>query len=145
MPSRNWSLWAGPPVWSRSTKISLALAILCVVTALAVAFLRGPLGWNKRGPARYVTMGLGFVPALVIFPYVHHSRRHIRRAWHVSRGRLCTHCAYDLSTLEPAGICPECGRAYDVESDALLWKLAGLTRDALPPPAASPSATRPEP
>ncbi len=131
MPSRDWSYWAGPPVWSRSTRVSLALALLCVVLAIAIALLRGPMGWSKRGPARYVTMGLGFVPALVIFPYVHHSRRHIRRAWHASRGRLCTHCAYDLSALETAGICPECGKAYDVESDAILWKIAGLTRDEL--------------
>ncbi len=126
---RDWSMSIGPPAWSRASNRALSLAILCVVAAIAIAFLRDPLGWSKRGPTRYVTMALGFAPALVIFPYFHFSRRHIRRAWRDSRGRLCTHCAYDLSALENAGLCPECGRAYDIESDAILWKVVGLTRD----------------
>jgi hypothetical protein len=126
---RQWSTSIGPPVWSRPAIRAFSLATLCVVLAIGIAFLRGPLGWNKRGPARYATMALGFAPALVIFPYFHFSRRHIRRAWRDSGGRLCTHCAYDLSALEPEGICPECGRAYDIESDAMLWEVVGLTRD----------------
>lgn len=130
MPSRNWSLWAGPPVWSRWTIRALALAVLCVIAAIVLVLLRIELGWPKRGPSRYAIFALCLAPFL-IHPIVNFHHRHIRRAWHASRGRLCTHCAYDLSTIEPAGICPECGKAYDVESDAILWKIAGLTRDEL--------------
>lgn len=128
MPSRDWSFWAGPPVWSRWTIRALALAVLCVVAAIVLLFLRIELGWGNRGPARFLPFVLALGP-FIIHPITNHHHRHIRRAWRDSGGRLCTHCAYDLSALGPEGLCPECGGAFDVESDAMLWKNAGLTRD----------------
>lgn len=124
----DWSLWAGPPVWSRWTIRALALAVLCVIAALVLLVLRITFGWGKRGPASYAIYLLALVP-FIIHPITNFSHRHIRRAWRDSKGRLCTHCAYDLSANEPEGLCPECGRAYDIESDAILWKNAGLTRE----------------
>lgn len=131
MPShRDWSLWAGPPVWSRWTIRALALAVLCVIAAIVMLVLRATIGWGRFGPVRHIPLALALAP-FILHPISNYHHRHIRRAWRDSKGRLCTHCAYDLSALEPAGICPECGRAYDIESDAILWKNAGLTRDAL--------------
>ncbi len=52
-------------------------------------------------------------------------RRSIRRSLRESQGRLCTHCAYDVSKLAPSGTCPECGKPYDIEKDKVLWEVVG--------------------
>lgn len=122
-------MWQGPPAWSRWARYWLYLSLPCFAAAIALLFARIELGWVRGSWVGVVVLTLFFVPVFVISPIMQLPRRHIRRAWRDSGGRLCTHCAYDLSALEPEGLCPECGRAFDVESDAMLWKNAGLTRD----------------
>ncbi len=43
------------------------------------------------------------------------------------RGRICTHCGYDLRGSAAEGVCPECGRGYTMVEVQEAWRdwLAG--------------------
>lgn len=97
------------------------LSVFLVLAAVAWAILRRPLGVPRGFAYRYGSMVLGLVPVMVVWPWWYVRTRSIRRALLESEGRLCTHCAYDVSTLDPAGTCPECGKPYDIARDAPLW------------------------
>ncbi len=125
---REWSMPIGPPAWTRRSKAIAFFATLCGAAMFITLGFSARFPWSGTIWAQVIPASLGLL-SCIVFPLQFQSRRHIRRAWRDSGGRLCTHCAYDLSALEPEGLCPECGRAYDVESDAILWKVVGLTRD----------------
>ena len=101
------------------------LSAFLVLAAVAWAVLRKPLGVPRGFAYRYGAMVLGLLPILVIFPWWSFRTRSIRRALLASEGRLCTHCAYDVSALAAAGTCPECGKPYDIEKDKVLWEAVG--------------------
>lgn len=103
----------------------LGLSAFLVLAAVAWAVLRKPLGVPRGFAYRFGAMVLGLLPILVIFPCWFFRTRSIRRALLESEGRLCTHCAYDVSTLAPSGTCPECGKPYDIEKDKVLWEAVG--------------------
>ena len=48
------------------------------------------------------------------------SKRALRRAAAADH-LLCPECTYDLRTLDEAGACPECGRAYEHEAVRAQW------------------------
>ncbi|MEQ9097043.1 MAG: hypothetical protein RIE32_12355 [Phycisphaerales bacterium] len=48
---------------------------------------------------------------------VHGPRARAVRADHL----LCPQCTYDLRTLDAAGACPECGRAYEHGAVRAQW------------------------
>lgn len=114
-----------PPVMRRGLWWLLGLSAFFVLAAVAWAVLRKPLGVPRGFAYRFGAMVLGLLPILVIFPCWFFRTRSIRRALLESEGRLCTHCAYDVSTLEPSGTCPECGKPYDIEKDKVLWEAVG--------------------
>jgi hypothetical protein len=122
----------GPPVVWRTTRGCLMLAILCAVLACGLTAWRYTLADRRRPWQRYTIMTFGFLPALVIFPLGALRLRGVTRAWQRTGGRLCTHCAYDITGLTDRGTCPECGRGYDVEADAARWGEVGLVR-LMPP------------
>jgi predicted amidophosphoribosyltransferase len=35
--------------------------------------------------------------------------------------RFCPHCQYDLTGLDPSGICPECGRRFSPDLLGVMW------------------------
>ncbi len=113
----------------------LGLSVLFALMALAWVILRGPLGVPRGFLYRFGALVLGVVPLTVIWPVWLLRTRHIRRALLDSEGRLCTHCAYDVSRLPPSGICPECGSGYDIEKDKPLWEAVGARYDAPASPA----------
>ena len=114
-----------PPVMRRGLWWLLGLSAFLVLAAVAWAVLRKPLGVPRGFAYRFGAMVLGLLPILAIFPCWFFRTRSIRRALLESEGRLCTHCAYDVSTLEPSGTCPECGKPYDIEKDKVLWEAVG--------------------
>jgi hypothetical protein len=114
-----------PPVMRRGLWWLLGLSAFLVLAAVAWAVLRKPLGVPRGFAYRFGAMVLGLLPILVIFPCWFFRTRSIRRALLESEGRLCTHCAYDVSTLAPSGTCPECGKPYDIEKDKVLWEAVG--------------------
>lgn len=114
-----------PPVMRRALYVWVGVSVCCAVAAIAWLILRKPLGVPRGFAYRFGSLILGLTPLLVLTPLWLLRTRHIRRALLESAGRLCTHCAYNVSTLEPAGTCPECGKPYDIEKDKPLWEAVG--------------------
>ncbi|MCC7389753.1 MAG: hypothetical protein IT431_13405 [Phycisphaerales bacterium] len=115
-----------PPVMRRGVWWLLGLTVLFAVAAVAWVVLRGPLGVPRGFAYRFGALVLVAAPFVVVWPLWLLRTRHIRRALVRSEGRLCTHCAYDVSTLSPAGTCPECGGLYDIEKDRVVWEGVGV-------------------
>ena len=118
--------WIGvAPVVRRSAAIWLGSATLFMLLAMFWLALRGPLGLPRGGFFRVLPLTLIVVSWVVFLPLWHWRVRRFRRTLFASRLRLCTHCAYDLSTLAPTGTCPECGRDYDAARDVVTWENTG--------------------
>ena len=115
-----------PPVMRRGVWRLLGLTAIFAVAAVAWVGLRGPLGVARGFAYRFGALVLVAVPFVVVWPLWLLRTRHIRRALLRSEGRLCTSCAYDVSTLAPAGTCPECGGSYDIEKDRVVWEAVGV-------------------
>jgi hypothetical protein len=103
----------------------LGLSAFFVVAAIVWVVVRKPLGVPRGFFYRFGALVFGWLPVCVVWPIWFLRTRHIRRAIIESGGRLCTHCAYNVSTVEPAGTCPECGKPYDIEKDKPLWEAVG--------------------
>lgn len=123
-----------PPVMRRGLFWLLVLSVLFPVAAIAWVIFRTPLGVPRGFAFRFGALILSLFPFVLLWPLWLIRTRHIRRALLRSEGRLCTHCAYDVSTLAPAGICPECGKAYDIEKDKPLWEAVGARYEAAAEP-----------
>ncbi|MFG0259315.1 MAG: hypothetical protein ACF8LK_03100 [Phycisphaerales bacterium JB041] len=133
MPPRpTTSIFAGPPVFWRAARRCLGLSVLCACIAVGTAIVRGNLPPRHRAAARYVVMSFGVAPVLVIYPIGYVLQRRLGRQWRRAGGRLCTWCAYDLSSLDASGTCPECGNAYDLEQDAATWSEVGFSTGDTP-------------
>lgn len=113
------------PVVRRAAIVWLGSAALFMLLAIAWLVLRGPLGLPRWGFFRVLPLTLILVPFVVFLPLWHWRVRRFRRALFASRFRLCTHCAYDLSTLASTGTCPECGHGYDALRDVARWEQTG--------------------
>lgn len=113
----------------------LAAFMFFALAAIAWVILRKPLGVPRGFAYRYGALVLGLVPVVFVWPVWLLRTRSIRRGLLESEGRLCTHCAYDVSTLAPSGTCPECGRDYDTEKDRPLWEAVGarFEEEQVPP------------
>ncbi|MBU6413540.1 MAG: hypothetical protein KGS45_08700 [Planctomycetes bacterium] len=109
------------PVMRRGVRWWLTLTTFSVLIALAWVLLRSPINLPRTGIYRFVPLALGLIPLLVVNPLYLWRTLWLRQALRKSAGRLCTHCAYDVSTLAPRGTCPECGNAYDIHQDRPLW------------------------
>lgn len=121
----------------------LGLSAVFVLAPIAWVMLRGPLGVPRGFAYRYGALLLVAIPFVVLWPWWLLRTRSIRRALLESEGRLCTHCAYNVSALAPLGTCPECGKPYDVDTDKPLWESVGARfGDAGDSPAAGASAPR---
>jgi hypothetical protein len=126
MPTPETSALQGfPPVMRRGLWWVLGLSTFMALAAVAWVVLRGPLGVPRGFAYRYGALFLGLTPVVMLLPWWFFRTRSIRKALLESEGRLCTHCAYDVSTLEPSGTCPECGKPYDIEKDKVLWEAVG--------------------
>lgn len=134
-----------PHVIASAVRLWVGLAIIFVFAAVAWAVLRKLNIVPRPGFSRLVTPVLGAVPIVVLLPLWHWRTRHLRRALFASRFRLCTNCAYDLSSLAPTGTCPECGETYDAVADVELWSLQGAPYTEPRPANFIPWSPSPEP
>lgn len=86
----------GAPKPGRGLAI-VTLLLLCAATG-TVAFIGGPWVSCSMGPALAIaTVGVAMM------------LRQERNA------RACVHCQYDLGGLGRRGVCPECGRSFDLD------------------------------
>jgi len=46
----------------------------------------------------------------------------LRRRLRQSSGSLCLRCGYDLRGLDDPGLCPECGREFQLQRDSATWR-----------------------
>lgn len=109
------------PVMRRAIRWWTILTIAFAAAGFVAILLRDQLGLPRTGWYRFMPLALGLGPLLIINPLYLWRTAWLRRALRTSGGRLCTHCAYDVSTLAPVGTCPECGNAYDIHKDRSLW------------------------
>lgn len=114
-----------PAAISGAVRRWVAGTALFVAGAIAWLVLRRLGVVPRGGVSRWVPLVLGVTPIAVLLPLWHWRERRLRRALFASRFRLCTHCAYDVSSLPPTGTCPECGRPYDAPRDVEVWAKQG--------------------
>lgn len=131
MPLPGHDVLSSPaPVVRRWTWWCLSITMLSSGLAVAFVIVRKSLGVPNSGWVRFAPLVLGLAPIVIIAPLWWWRTRWVRRAVRESGWRLCPYCAYNLSTLGDAGVCPECGNAFDIESDARFWEDIGVKRPA---------------
>ena len=123
----NW--WENPPVIRKQVRNAVLASIVIGLLAPAMVLLRKPLGIPFEPWGRYGPLVIGLTSILIVWPLFFMSRARMRREFHEARGRLCTHCAYNLTALSERGTCPECGKPFDAQADAAMWEAAGFTRE----------------
>ncbi len=109
----------------RGLRVLLAFMLGFSVITVAWVGLRGVLGLPRGGWWRYMPLALALLPIVVVLPWWIWRTSWIRRGLLSSGGRICTHCGYDVSSLAPSGVCPECGGPYDIRRDRRLWENVG--------------------
>lgn len=101
------------------------LFIVAVVASSLVPDLRSLVEVGLRLPdwVRYLVLAAPFaLPPLIVF----FDLLRINRAVWSSNFRCCTHCVQDLNGLADKGLCPECGKAFDIEADRKSWARAKI-------------------
>jgi hypothetical protein len=117
-----------PPVvrrlmWWFALPVVFAIGAVCLLLIPAVrstVFALGP--WF--GP---VVVPVLFAPMFVVIRIVVKRERRIMRAFAGSRGRACVNCLHDLNNHGDAGVCPGCGRRFDIEADRRKWARVGMS------------------
>lgn len=82
--------------------------------------------WIMWLSAHWIAPSLGFIPVFVAQGVTIASQFRTRRRFRATGGRMCTNCAHSLVGLGETGICPECGHAFNIESDRVLWHEAKI-------------------
>jgi len=115
----------------RASRAGFLLSCLAIAVAIGGITFRDVLLARLGTPwPKVLPLAAGLLPSCVIMPICAWRLRGLRRGWKASGGRLCPHCGYDVSSLAPAGRCPECGKGYDIDADLVMWRLAGLDRES---------------
>lgn len=75
-------------------------------------------------PSLWLALGIPawcFSPVFVAFLGIWSGQRRIKRAVLAAHGRACVNCVYDLNGVGDGGVCPECGRPFDIAADQRSW------------------------
>lgn len=113
------------PVVRRASALMMGSVLVGMLLAVVWLVMRRPLGLPRTGFYRVLPITMIALPFVIGLPLWHWRVRRLRQALFASRFRLCTHCAYDLSTLAEVGTCPECGNEYDAARDVERWERTG--------------------
>lgn len=122
---KNWD--ESPPFFQR---VQLRVGLTIVAPLIAgpmiglIASLTPGMGMRAYTWLFAAWMVAGFI-TLCVIAIVRH--RTLRSRWNAAHGRLCVHCAYNLRSLGEHGICPECGKPFDIARDAEAWARAGFS------------------
>jgi hypothetical protein len=111
----------GPPMLLRRRKLLLIATLVCFAAAGTYVVLDDALNLRHRRYWKFGAILVAITPPVVLRPIWFLRIRGLRDRAERARGRLCGHCAYDVSDLGMTGTCPECGGAFDVKRDAKLW------------------------
>ena len=122
--SLNWI--ACPAVIRRRVRNYVLLAITISLAAPGLVLLRDPLSIPREPWGRYGPLVLALIPLFIMWPMFFLGRRRMHTEFNEAGGRLCTHCAYNLAPMGERGICPECGKAFDAQTDEAMWTKAGF-------------------
>ena len=117
------------------------LLFACVFSsaAIAMAIFKRPLGMRGVEWYKWTILGVGLAPLVAVMPICQWMLGRTRRKFEAARGRLCTHCGYDLSAHGEAGLCSECGQPFDARRNAEAWKRAGfVVTDSVSAPSSPP-------
>lgn len=131
-----------PPPVRRIGRFWSVFFLACVVWNL------GAMAWGatQSSPdSQLAAMLVGVLPLTPCFIALVFATMRLRRLWRAldaTAGACCAKCLYDLSALKGSGVCPECGRAFDLEQNRARWSEAGWT---LAPTSPSPAASAASP
>jgi hypothetical protein len=124
-PKKPW-----PDYVVRRDRIATVILIVCLaVSVLGPVVFDSLLGRGRRLP-EWASPMLFAVSLAEYALYIGANRRRLRRAAEAAEFTLCTHCAYDISSLERTRKegedgrhlrCPECGTLVDVREARVLW------------------------
>lgn len=118
--------WDESPPFFQRAQLRLGLTIVAPLIAGPMIGLIASLtpGMGMRAYTRLFAawMVAGFITLFVIAIVRH---RKLRSRWNAAHRRLCVHCAYNLRSLGEHGICPECGKPFHAQRDAISWSRAG--------------------
>mgnify|MGYP001176715144 CR=1 FL=1 len=89
-------------------------SLFLVPAARSAVFAQGP--WF--GPA---VLPVLFAPMFLVIRRVVRGERRIMRAFAAASGRACVNCLHDLNGLGETGVCPGCGRRFDIAADRRSW------------------------
>lgn len=98
-----------------------------VLVAVAAPFvLRRVAPWISP---LWALPGIPLAVVTTTFGTIWYSRRRtarIKRAVRAASGRACLGCVYDLGGMGDTGVCPECGRRFDIAADQRSWERARM-------------------
>ncbi|MCE9618340.1 MAG: hypothetical protein K8R92_00325 [Planctomycetes bacterium] len=77
----------------------------------------------------YLRIGILWASIMIALFAVWKGLRRIKRAYAAADGRICTGCLHDVSGLGESGLCPECGRPFEIAEDWRSWKQAGVGKN----------------
>lgn len=113
------------PMPSAVRRLGWWFALPLVVAGAVPIANRIPAVHSAMGaPTPWIWVGL---PALLLAPNavtiiaVWRGLRRVRSAVGAASGHACTSCLYDLTGLGDTGLCPECGRPFDIVIDRRSW------------------------
>lgn len=119
------------PTSRRQSLRRIAVATLLAIVVLIIGFgvwFAIVAHWTRRELIGLFQMVLFWIIGLLVCWGVSTAlARGRQRAFERAGGRLCTHCRYDLRGLGDTGLCPECGKPFDIARDAEAWARAGFS------------------
>lgn len=116
----------GPPYLRRRVRAWGLGTMAWVLGGIACMELLHQGGVSRQGTIAAVTFAIFFAGALAGIIVHQRTPSRVRREFEASHGRLCTQCGYDLHALPISGVCPECGFAFDLMYDVIIWRRAGV-------------------
>jgi hypothetical protein len=98
-------------------------AIALIVLIIALQFLMGPIAralqWQRYSShwIQWFLIGMAVVALWWFVLAMLADRRFVRAQQYV----ICTRCRYPLHSLPPRGVCPECGKGYNIGFVRNVW------------------------
>lgn len=116
-----------PPALRRYEARVAAVFVCTALSAVAAPFvLRRVAPWISP---LWALPGIPLAIVTTTFGAIWYSRRRtdrMRRAVRAASGRACVSCVYDLRGMADTGVCPECGRRFDIAADQRSWERARM-------------------
>ena len=100
----------------------LAPMVLHIVATAAMGVYTASTGRNIPLPFTLSVYSMVVLVALVCAAIAFRWMLGLRRRVKAHEGRLCLDCTYPLPPDVERGVCPECGRAYELNATLAAWR-----------------------